>query len=195
MNILLLGSGGREHAFAWKLSQSPRCHDLFIAPGNAGTEQFGTNVMIGISDFDAIKKFVLEKNIAMVIVGPEEPLVNGIHDFFLSDDELKKIPVIGPKKDGAQLEGSKDFSKQFMIRHRIPTAKYQTFTKETINDGLKFLESLKPPYVLKADGLAAGKGVVISPTLDEAAIVLKEILRSQLLKRHFRISDLPAFLC
>ena len=176
MNILLLGSGGREHAFAWKMSQSPLCQQLFIAPGNAGTDQFGTNVNLEILDFDAIKKFVVENKINMVVVGPEEPLVNGIHDFFLSHDELKAIHVIGPGKDGAQLEGSKDFSKQFMFRHRIPTAKYATFIKETLNEGLKFLETLKPPYVLKADGLAAGKGVVIHSTPEEAGRELKEML-------------------
>jgi len=176
MNILLIGSGGRECAFAWKISQSPKLEKLFIAPGNAGTSAYGTNVAISETDFEAIKKFVLQNKVNMVVVGPEAPLVKGIHDFFLADDKLKSIPVIGPKKDGAQLEGSKDFSKKFMLRHKIPTAAYQTFTKETLNDGLKFLESLKPPYVLKADGLAAGKGVVIPNTLDEAKAELKEML-------------------
>ncbi len=176
MNILLLGSGGREHAFAWKMSQSPRCTKLFIAPGNAGTSLCGTNVKMSITDFDAVKKFVLENKIELVVVGPEEPLVKGIHDFFLADDQLKNIPVIGPQKDGAQLEGSKDFSKQFMFRHQIPTAKYQTFTKETLQNGIKFLEQLSSPYVLKADGLAAGKGVVIPYTLDEAKKELTEML-------------------
>ena len=161
MNILLLGSGGREHAMAWKISQSPRCTKLFIAPGNAGTSQCGSNVAMSATDFAAIKKFVLENDIKMVVVGPEDPLVNGIHDFFLEDNLLKTIPVIGPKKDGAQLEGSKDFSKRFMQKYNIPTAAYKSFTKEQLNEGLKFLESLKPPFVLKADGLAAGKGVVI----------------------------------
>ncbi len=176
MNILVLGSGGREHAFAWKLSQSKHCDKLFIAPGNAGTSQCGTNVALSATDFEGIKKFVIENKIEMVVVGPEDPLVKGIHDFFLADNELKNIPVIGPKKDGAQLEGSKDFSKQFMIRHHIPTARYQTFTKENLNEGLKFLQTLSPPYVLKADGLAAGKGVVIPQTLDDATKELTEML-------------------
>ena len=176
MNILLLGSGGREHAFAWKISQSRRCSKLFIAPGNAGTSQHGVNVNISTTDFPAIKKFVVENDIHLVVVGPEEPLVKGIHDFFLADGALKNIPVIGPKKDGAQLEGSKDFSKQFMIRHHIPTAQYKTFTKETLHEGFSFLEKLNPPYVLKADGLAAGKGVVIPHTLDEARMELSEML-------------------
>jgi phosphoribosylamine---glycine ligase len=176
MNILILGSGGREHAYAWKLSQSKKLDKLFIAPGNAGTADFGTNVNMSATDFDAIKKFVLDNGIKMVVVGPEDPLVKGIHDFFLSDSQLKDVPVIGPKKDGAQLEGSKDFSKQFMFRHKIPTARYATFTKETLNDGLKFLETLEPPYVLKADGLAAGKGVVIPDTLDAAKAELSEML-------------------
>ena len=168
MNILILGSGGRESAFAWKISQSPQCGQLFIAPGNAGTAQYGANVDIKVTDFEGIKQFVLANNINLVLVGPEEPLVKGIHDFFLSDEELKYVSVIGPCHDGAQLEGSKDFSKQFMFRNKIPTAKYQTFTKSTLVDGLKFLENLKPPYVLKADGLAAGKGVVIPLALSEA---------------------------
>lgn len=176
MNILILGSGGREHAFAWKLSQSKKLGKLFIAPGNAGTAIFGTNVNIATTDFDAVKKLVLENNINMVLVGPEDPLVNGIHDFFLADVQLKYIPVIGPKKDGAQLEGSKDFSKRFMIRHQIPTARYETFTKDTLNEGLKFLETLQPPYVLKADGLAGGKGVVIPTTLEDAKLELTEML-------------------
>ncbi|MFI5220052.1 MAG: phosphoribosylamine--glycine ligase [Bacteroidia bacterium] len=176
MNILLLGSGGREHAFAWKISQSKHFTKLFIAPGNAGTSLCGTNVSISATDFEAIKKFVLENKIEMVMVGPEDPLVKGVYDFFLADEKLKSIPVIGPSKTGAQLEGSKDFSKQFMIRHHIPTARYQTFTKETLSDGLKFLETLNPPYVLKADGLAAGKGVVIPQTLEEAKKELTEML-------------------
>jgi phosphoribosylamine--glycine ligase len=176
MNILILGSGGREHAFAWKLSQSKKLNKLFIAPGNAGTASFGTNVNISTTDFDAVKKLVLENNINMVLVGPEDPLVKGIHDFFLADVQLKNIPVIGPKKDGAQLEGSKDFSKRFMIRHHIPTARYETFTKDTLNEGLKFLETLQPPYVLKADGLAGGKGVVIPITLEDAKKELTEML-------------------
>ncbi len=176
MNVLLLGSGGREHAFAWKLSQSKKLAKLFIAPGNAGTSQCGTNVDISATDFEAIKKFCTGNKIEMVVVGPEDPLVKGVHDFFLSDPQLKNIPVIGPKKDGAQLEGSKDFSKQFMLRHGIPTARYQTFNKDTLAEGLKFLETLSPPYVLKADGLAAGKGVVIPQTLEEAKKELAEML-------------------
>jgi phosphoribosylamine--glycine ligase len=176
MNILILGSGGREHAFAWKLKQSTKITNLFIAPGNAGTANLGKNVNISATDFDAVKKFVLENAINMVIVGPEAPLVKGIHDFFLSEELLKTIPVIGPQKQGAQLEGSKDFSKQFMLRNNIPTARYQTFTKETVSEGLQFLETLQAPYVLKADGLAAGKGVVIPNTLDEAKAELTEML-------------------
>jgi phosphoribosylamine--glycine ligase len=176
MNILILGSGGREHAYAWKLAQSKKLVKLFIAPGNAGTAEVGTNVNISATDFEAVKKFVLENQISMVVVGPEDPLVKGIHDFFLADAELKNVPVIGPKKDGAQLEGSKDFSKQFMLRHNIPTARYETFTKETLNAGLKFLETLEAPYVLKADGLAAGKGVVIPDTLEDARKELTEML-------------------
>lgn len=176
MNILLLGSGGREHAFAWKINQSSKYKKLFIAPGNAGTSQCGTNVPFSVTDFSSIKNFVLKENISMVIVGPEEPLVRGIHDFFLSDSELKSIPVIGPGKDGAQLEGSKDFSKQFMEKYKIPTARFHTFTNETLNEGMRFLETLKAPYVLKADGLAAGKGVIIPQTLEAAKKELKEML-------------------
>jgi len=176
MNILLLGSGGREHAMAWKIAQSKKLGKLFIAPGNAGTKDCGANVNISATDFDAVKKFVLENKISMVVVGPEDPLVKGIHDFFLADEQLKNIPVIGPKKDGAQLEGSKDFSKEFMFKYNIPTAKYKTFTASTLNDGIKFLETLSPPYVLKADGLAAGKGVVIPTKLDEAKQELIEML-------------------
>jgi len=179
MNILILGSGGREHAFAWKLKQSTKINNLFIAPGNAGTANVGTNVTISATDFDGVKNFVLKNNINMVIVGPEAPLVKGIHDFFLSNDQLKNIPVIGPQKLGAQLEGSKDFSKQFMLRNNIPTARYQTFNKETLKEGLKFLETLQPPYVLKADGLAAGKGVVIPNTLAEAKTELTEMLSNE----------------
>lgn len=176
MKVLLLGSGGREHAFAWKISQSSILEELYIAPGNAGTRLHGTNVNLNPSDFEAVKSFVLEKNINMVVVGPEDLLVQGIHDYFLADDELKKIPVIGPDKEGAQLEGSKDFAKQFMIRHNIPTAKYATFTKDTLNEGYAFLESMKAPYVLKADGLAAGKGVLIPTTLKQAKADLKSML-------------------
>jgi phosphoribosylamine--glycine ligase len=176
MNLLLLGSGGREHAFAWKLSQSKKLTKLFIAPGNAGTALCGTNVQMSATDFSAIRNFVLSHQINMVVVGPEDPLVKGVHDFFLADELLKNIPVIGPPKMGAQLEGSKDFSKQFMIRHGIPTAAYETFTKETLNEGYAFLEKLSPPFVLKADGLAAGKGVVIPQTLNEAKAELKSML-------------------
>ncbi|PCJ27223.1 MAG: phosphoribosylamine--glycine ligase [Flavobacteriales bacterium] len=161
MNVLILGSGGREHAFAWKIAQSPKLTTLFIAPGNAGTTQVGTNVEIGVNDFAAIKEFVLSNKIEIVVVGPEDPLVNGIHDYFLVDEQLKNIGVIGPKKDGAMLEGSKEFSKIFMEKHGIPTAKYQSFTTENLEKGYAFLETLTPPYVLKADGLAAGKGVLI----------------------------------
>lgn len=168
MNILILGSGGREHAFAWKLAQSPKLNQLFIAPGNAGTAQVGTNVEIGVNDFDAIKDFVLTNDIKIVVVGPEDPLVNGIHDFFLADAQLKNIGVIGPKKDGAELEGSKEFSKIFMEKHGVPTAKYQSFNTSNLEDGYAFLETLSPPFVLKADGLAAGKGVLILEDLNEA---------------------------
>ena len=176
MKVLLLGSGGREHAFAWKIAQSSTLDELFIAPGNAGTRAHGTNVAIDTTDFEAVKAFVLEKKINMVVVGPEDLLVLGIHDFFLADDELKNIPVIGPDKEGAQLEGSKDFSKKFMMRHNIPTAKYATFTKDTLEEGYTFLESLKPPFVLKADGLCAGKGVLILDNLKEAKSELKNML-------------------
>lgn len=176
MNILLLGNGGREHALAWKLTQSKKLSSLFIAPGNAGTSDYGENVSISVTDFPAIKKFVLANNINMVVVGPEDPLVKGIHDFFLEDTALKQIPVIGPTKAGAQIEGSKDFSKKFMKKYGIPTAKYETFTRKNIKDGFAFLETLPAPYVLKADGLAAGKGVVIVSTLDEAKKELEEML-------------------
>ena len=176
MNILILGSGGREHAFAWKLSQSSQCGNLFVAPGNAGTTKIATNVAIGVNDFAKIKEFVLEKDIEMVVVGPEDPLVNGIHDFFLKDFFLKDVIVIGPEKLGATLEGSKEFSKEFMSRHNIPTAAYQSFTAETVEEGCKFLETLSAPYVLKADGLAAGKGVLIIDNIDEAKASLKEML-------------------
>ncbi|MDB5012677.1 MAG: purD, partial [Daejeonella sp.] len=168
MNILLLGSGGRESAFAWKISQSKHCKKLFIAPGNAGTGAYGKNVNLSITDFEGIKVFCLKQSINMVLVGPEEPLVKGIHDFFLADEYLKTIPVIGPQQTGAQLEGSKDFSKQFMIRHKIPTAAFKSFTKETLNEGLLYLETQRLPIVLKADGLAAGKGVLICETLEDA---------------------------
>jgi len=176
MKVLLLGSGGREHAIAWKIAQSSHLEHLFIAPGNAGTRQHGTNVPIGVNDFEKIKTFVLENEIRLVVVGPEDPLVNGIHDFFLADEQLKKVPVIGPNKVAAQLEGSKDFAKAFMARHNIPTAKYATFTKDTLEEGYTFLEKLKAPYVLKADGLAAGKGVLIIDDLKEAKAELKSML-------------------
>lgn len=176
MNILILGSGGREHTFAWKLAQSNKLSKLFVAPGNAGTDKIATNIPIGVNDFDAIKKLVLEENIELVFVGPEDPLVNGIHDYFLNDQELKTIAVIGPEKLAATLEGSKEFAKEFMMRHHIPTAQYKSFTSETVEDGFKFLDELNPPFVLKADGLAAGKGVVILNDLNEAKIELKSML-------------------
>ena len=176
MRVLLLGSGGREHALSWKMAQSSMLEELFIAPGNAGTKQHGKNVNINPTDFEGIKKFVLENNINMVVVGPEEPLVKGIHDFFLADELLKKVAVIGPTKEAAQLEGSKDYAKQFMHRHNIPTAKYATFTKDTLEQGYKFLESMNPPFVLKADGLAAGKGVLILDNLKDAKAELKNML-------------------
>ncbi len=176
MNVLILGSGGREHALAWKISQSPRLERLFIAPGNAGTAQAGTNVNIPVTDFLAIGNFVIDKEIQMVVVGPEVPLVEGIHDYFLSNPSLNHIPVIGPVRKAAMLEGSKDFAKEFLVRHNIPTAKYQTFTKENIGFAEQFLGILNPPYVLKADGLAAGKGVVICQSLGEARQELREML-------------------
>ena len=176
MNILLLGSGGREHAIAWKISQSPKVDKLFIAPGNAGTAQVGTNAYIKADDFAAIKDFVLANDVNMVVVGPEDPLVKGIYDYFKNDAELCSIPVIGPSKAGAELEGSKEFAKGFMKRHNIPTAAYRSFNGTNIEEGYKFLETLKAPYVLKADGLCAGKGVLIVPTLDEAKKELKNML-------------------
>ena len=176
MRILLLGSGGREHALAWKIAQSKKVEKLFIAPGNAGTGNCGENVAIGVNDFDKLKDFALENKVDMVVVGPEDPLVNGIYDAFKSDGRTNGIPVIGPSKQGAVLEGSKDFAKAFMARHNIPTARYQTFNGTNIEDGLKFLETLKAPYVLKADGLCAGKGVLIVPTLDEAKKEFREML-------------------
>ena len=179
MNILILGSGGREHAFAKKLSESSKINNLFVAPGNAGTSTVATNIAINPTNFNQVKEVVLQHKINMVVVGPEAPLVAGVHDFFLADEELKNIPVIGPKKDGALLEGSKDFSKQFMIKHNIPTAKYQSFTSTTLNEGKNFLETLEPPYVLKADGLAGGKGVLILTNLEEAKAELEEMLSNQ----------------
>lgn len=176
MRILLLGAGGREHALAWKIAQSKKCEKLFIAPGNAGTSQLGTNVDINANDFEALKNFTLDNHIDMVVVGPEDPLVNGIYDNFKHDARTASIPVIGPSKQGAVLEGSKDFAKGFMERHNIPTAAYATFDGTTVEEGLKFLETLEAPYVLKADGLAAGKGVLILPTLEEAQKELKQML-------------------
>ncbi len=176
MKLLLLGSGGREHALAWKIAQSPQVEKLYIAPGNAGTATVGENVSIKADDFEGIKQFVLEHGVDMVVVGPEDPLVKGVYDFFKNDEQLTSIPVIGPSKQGAVLEGSKDFAKAFMQRHHIPTAAYRTFTAETLQDGLDFLETLQAPYVLKADGLCAGKGVLIVPTIEEARRELKEML-------------------
>ena len=176
MNILLLGSGGREHALAWKIAQSAKCSKLFIAPGNAGTEAVGENVAIAVDDFDNLKNFAVEKKVDMIVVGPEDPLVKGVYDIFKEDERTACIPVIGPSKAGAVLEGSKDFAKSFMKRHHIPTAAYETFDGKTIEEGMKFLETLKAPYVLKADGLAAGKGVLIVPTLEEAKKELREML-------------------
>lgn len=176
MRVLLLGSGGREHALAWKIAQSSILDDLFIAPGNAGTKKHGKNIDLSPTDFDGIRTFVLEQQIDMVIVGPEEPLVKGIYDFFQADEQLRKVGIIGPSQFGAQLEGSKDFAKAFMSRHAIPTAKYGTFTAETITQGLAFLDGMKGPYVLKADGLAAGKGVLILNDLQEAKAELKSML-------------------
>ena len=179
MNILLLGSGGREHAFAWKMIQSPLCDTLFVAPGNAGTAQIAKNVDISATDFEAIKALVIKENIEMVVVGPEDPLVKGIYDFFLNDEDLKEIPVIGPSKLGATLEGSKEFAKEFLMKHKIPTAAYDSFTASTVEKGCKFLETLQPPYVLKADGLAAGKGVLIIQDLAEAQSELRNMLVGQ----------------
>ncbi len=176
MKILLLGSGGREHALAWKIAQSPKIEKLYIAPGNAGTREVGKNVNIKADDFQSIKELVIGKGINMVVVGPEDPLVKGVYDFFRDDEELKNIPVIGPSKAGAVLEGSKEFAKEFMMRHNIPTAGYKSITAENLQEGLDFLASLEAPYVLKADGLCAGKGVLILPTLEEAQKELKEML-------------------
>ncbi len=179
MNILIIGSGGREHAFGWKLKQSKKVNQLFFAPGNAGTSQIGTNLSANVSDFQKIKTLALLNNIDLMLIGPEVPLVEGLHDFFAGDPELKSILVVGPKKEGAQLEGSKDFAKDFMMRHNIPTAKYLTVTNENLNEGFAFLETLKAPYVLKADGLAAGKGVLIIESLEETKNSLKEMLAGQ----------------
>ncbi len=179
MNILVIGSGGREHTFAYKIAQSSKTNELFIAPGNAGTSELGTNLPISVSDFDGIKSAVLEHDIKLVVVGPEAPLVDGIYDFFQSDEALNSIPVIGPSKEGAQLEGSKEFSKIFMEKHGVPTARYQSFTADNLEEGYSFLETLNPPFVLKADGLAAGKGVLILDDINEAKAELKEMLENQ----------------
>jgi phosphoribosylamine--glycine ligase len=176
MTILILGSGGREHTFAWKIAQSPLCNKIFVAPGNSGTAQIATNIDLKVTDFDAIKSLVLENNIDMVVVGPEDPLVQGIHDFFLDDAQLKHVAVIGPQKAAAELEGSKEFAKEFLFRHNIPTAAYQCFNASNVEEGYQFLETLSPPYVLKADGLAAGKGVLILNDLNEAKAELKSML-------------------
>lgn len=181
MNVLILGSGGREHTFAFRLSQSTHVNKIFVAPGNAGTVKIAENIAIGPTDFMAIKKLVLSKNIEMVVVGPEDPLVKGVHDFFLADDQLRQVAVIGPEKLAATLEGSKEFAKEFMSRHNIPTAAYQSFTAATVDEGCRFLETLNSPYVLKADGLAAGKGVLIISDLEEA----KKEFRSMLLDKKF----------
>lgn len=176
MTILLLGSGGREHALAWKMLQSSHCSQLFVAPGNAGTAAIATNVDLNPNDFPALKQFCLEHQVGMVVVGPEDPLVNGVYDFFKNDSQLHAIPVIGPSKEGAQLEGSKEYAKQFLVRHHIPTARYESFTPATVEQGCSFLETLAPPYVLKADGLAAGKGVLILSNLEEAKTELRNML-------------------
>ena len=176
MTILLLGSGGREHALAWKMLQSSLCTKLFVAPGNAGTAAIATNVNINILDFEMVKKIVIQEQIEMVVVGPEDPLVHGIYDFFKNDEDLKSIPVIGPSKKGAQLEGSKEFAKEFLVKHNIPTAAYDSFTAATVEKGCAFLETLQPPFVLKADGLAAGKGVLIIQDLQEAKTELRNML-------------------
>ena len=176
MTILLLGSGGREHALAWKMLQSPKCSSLFVAPGNAGTATIATNVSLNPNDFEAVKQFVLQEKIEMVVVGPEDPLVLGIYDYFKNDSQINHIPVIGPSKIGAQLEGSKEFAKEFLVKHNIPTARYESFTKDTVEQGCTFLETLEAPYVLKADGLAAGKGVLILSDLEEAKTELRNML-------------------
>ena len=176
MNVLILGSGGREHTFAWKIAQSNLCNNLYVAPGNSGTAEIANNIEVGVNDFQAIKTTVLDNNIQMVVVGPEDPLVNGVHDFFLSDPELSHVNVVGPQAEAAQLEGSKEFAKEFMYRHNIPTAAYKSFTKENVEEGYDFLETLNAPYVLKADGLAAGKGVLILSDINEAKAELKHML-------------------
>lgn len=179
MNILILGSGGREHAFALKISQSQLCENLYVAPGNGGTHQVATNVSISPTDFQSVKKFVLDNQITMLVVGPEDPLVHGVYDFFKNDSDLQHVQVVGPSKEGAKLEGSKEFAKQFMQRHGIPTARYESFTKETVERGCQFLSTMQPPYVLKADGLAAGKGVLIINDLSEAQSELRNMLLNE----------------
>ncbi|CEN43133.1 phosphoribosylamine--glycine ligase [Capnocytophaga canis] len=179
MNILILGSGGREHAFALKISQSQLCENLYVAPGNGGTHQVATNVSISPTDFQSVKKFVLDNQITMLVVGPEDPLVHGVYDFFKNDSDLQHVQVVGPSKEGAKLEGSKEFAKQFMQRHGIPTAKYESFTKETVERGCQFLSTMQPPYVLKADGLAAGKGVLIINDLSQAQSELRNMLLNE----------------
>ena len=176
MTILLLGSGGREHALAWKMLQSSKCTSLFVAPGNAGTATIATNVSLNPNNFEDVKQFVLQEKVEMIVVGPEDPLVLGIYDFFKNDKDINHIPVIGPSKIGAQLEGSKEFAKEFLVKHNIPTARYESFTKETVEQGCRFLETLEAPYVLKADGLAAGKGVLILSDLEEAKTELRNML-------------------
>lgn len=177
MNILILGAGGREHTLAWKVKQSPLCSEVFVAPGNAGTAQIATNLAIGVNDFDKIEEAVLANKIELVVVGPEDPLVNGITDFFESSDKLKNVKIVGPNKEAAQLEGSKDYSKEFMFRHNIPTAGYKTFGKTDLEEGIAYLDSAKGPYVLKADGLAAGKGVIITESVEEAKTSLREMIQ------------------
>ncbi|MHA7059264.1 phosphoribosylamine--glycine ligase [Aquimarina sp. M1] len=179
MNILVLGSGGREHTFTYKIAQSSLCKKLFVAPGNAGTSEIATNVALSVTDFEAIKKLVLKEGIEMVVVGPEDPLVKGITNFFAEDNDLKKVSVIGPSQEGARLEGSKEYAKEFLFRHNIPTAAYQSFTVDTVNQGKQFLETLQPPYVLKADGLAAGKGVLILNDIKEAKAELENMLTNK----------------
>lgn len=179
MNILIVGSGGREHAMAWKIKQSPKVKDLFIAPGNAGTSELGTNINVGVSDFEGLKQLIIDKQIGMVVVGPEVPLCEGLHNYLLQQEELKGLKIVGLQEEGSQLEGSKDFAKDFMARHGIPTAKYSTITKETLEEGIEFLKTMNAPYVLKADGLAAGKGVLIIEDFDEAAASLEEMLDGQ----------------
>ena len=176
MNILILGSGGREHTFAWKIAKSSRCNKLYVAPGNSGTAEIAENINLKVTDFEAVRAVVLSHQIDIVVVGPEDPLVQGIHDYFLNHEELNGIAVIGPQKAAAELEGSKEFAKEFMMRHNIPTAAYKSFTRDNVVEGYKFLETLSPPYVLKADGLAAGKGVLLLHDLDEAKLELKQML-------------------